>query len=413
MSEQAIPESLADPGLSSLWSAVRRRLDRSGATVRGTIRMPRIEPRCGPAVAVLIGRSPTARLDLAELEAGLVRLGVGRDLDSALELLGCPPDHALRQRREARDAARDARATVQSELEDWPESWAAEWGHDLLRSGLLTGADAAAAATLLADVRKFIDARDRLTGRIASRVELAARLFGSAHALDRQTKLAAATERALRHSIGPEGDTLAGRALWEAAGIAADSVSAPVLTWGLRPLGTSPLAKMLTGAAAASLPIHVSLRALRAHPVEAVAGTPVLVVENPSVIENAADGSVPFGLVCTNGNPTSAVVELIDQLASNGADLHYHGDFDAAGIAICRRMRDRGCMPWMMSAADYLGAVQRAKTQGVHLPRDSADAGPTPWDPVLETEFDQRRCVVHEELVVARVLLQFGKRFGT
>ncbi|WP_419862698.1 TIGR02679 family protein [Candidatus Poriferisodalis sp.] len=411
MSEATVPESLADPGMSALWSAARQRLDRRGPAVRGTIGMPRIESRCVPAVTALIGRSPTARLDLGELEAGLVRLGVGRDLDSALELLGCPPDPALRKRRDARDTAQNARAAVQSELERWPESWAAEWGHDLLRSGLLTGLDAAAAASLLADVRKFLDARRDPPGRSASRVELAARLFGSAHALDRQTKLAAATERALRHLIGPEGDTLEGRALWEAAGIAADSVSAPVLTWGLRPPGMSPLAKMLTAAAEASLPIHVSLRALRAHRIEATAGAPVLVVENPSVIEHAADGRVPFGLVCTNGNPTSAVVELIDQLAASGVDLRYHGDFDAAGIAICRRMADRGCTPWMMSAADYLEAIERAETQGVQLPHDCSDAGPTPWDPVLEADFDERRCIVHEELVVADVLREFGVRF--
>ncbi|WP_419947265.1 TIGR02679 family protein [Candidatus Poriferisodalis sp.] len=412
MSEATIPESLADPGMSSLWSAVRQKLDHRGPAARGTIGMPRVESRCVPAVTALIGRTPTARLDLGELEAGLVRLGVGRDLDSALELLGCPADPALAKRREARDTARDARGALLSELDGWPEPWASEWGHDLLRSGLLTGFDAAAAASLLADVRKFLDARDRFAGRSASRVELAARLFGSAHALDRQTKLAAATERALKYSIGPEGDTLEGRALWEAAGIAADSVSAPVLTWGVRPLGMSPLAKMLTAAADASLPVHVSLRALRAHRIEAAAGTPVLVVENPSVIENAADGRVPFGLVCTNGNPTSAVVELIDQLAANGADLHYHGDFDAAGIAICRRMAERSCTPWMMSAADYLEAVEHADAQGVPLPLDSAGAGVTPWDPALEVEFDGRRRVVHEELVAAEVLRQFGVRFG-
>lgn len=412
MSEQAIPESLADPGMSPLWSAVRQRLDRSTAVARGTISMPRIEPRCVPALAALIGRSPTARLGLGELEAGLVRLGVGRDLDSALELLGCPADPALRERREARDSARAARGAVLSELEGWPETWAAEWGHDLMRSGLLHGLDAAAAVSLLADVRRFLDIRSRIAGRIVSRVELAAQLFGSAHALDRRMKLAVATERALRYSFGPGGDALEGRALWEAAGIAADSVSAPALTWGLRPFGTSPLAKMMTTAADASLPVHVSLRALRAHRIEAAAGSPVLVVENPSVIEHAADASVSFGLVCTNGNPTSAVAELVDQLAASGVDLHYHGDFDATGIAICRRMADRACTPWMMSAADYLEAVERAATQGVPLPHDSEAAGLTPWDPALEAEFDGRRCVVHEELVTAEVLRQFGVRFG-
>lgn len=411
MSEQTIPESLADPGLTSVWCAARQRLDRSGSSARGTIQMPRVEQRCVPALAALIGRSPTARLDLAELEAGLVRLGVGSDLDTALEFLGCPPDPAQRERRAARQTARQARAAVESELDDWPELWVAEWGHDLLRSGLLSGLDALQVASLMGDIRKFIDACAGSPGRTASRTEMAARLYGSAHALDRQTKLAAAVERALRCMIGPGSDALEGRALWEAAGIAADSVSAPVLTWGLRPLGASPLASILTAATEASLPVHVSLRALRAHQIEVATGTPVLVVENPSVIEQAADRSAAFGLICTNGNPTSAVVELVAHLAASGADLHYHGDFDAAGIAICRRMADRGCAPWMMSVADYLEAVQRARTQGVPLPHDSTAAGPTPWDPPLEAEFDERRCIVHEELVAADVLREFGARF--
>ena len=373
----------------------------------GTIQMPVIEPRCEPAVAALIGRSSTSRLDVSELEAGLVRLGLGHDLDSALTLLGCPPDPAKRKRREARERARQARHALESALERWPETWAAHWGQDMLRSGLLSGLDAGEVAALLGNVRRLVDAYPGLQARAASRTELAAQLFGSAHALDRDTKLAAAAERALRHVVGLSESAVEGRALWEAAGIAADSVSAPALTWGLRPLGASPLASMLGSAADAALPMHVSLRALRQYPIEVAPGTSVLVVENPSVVERAADASAAFGLVCTNGNPTSAVTELIDQLAASGADLRYHGDFDAAGIAICRRMRDRGCTPWMMSAADYLRAVQRAVAQGVPLPHDSATAGPTPWDSALEAEFDGRRRIVHEEYVASEFLAAF------
>lgn len=407
-----MPASLADPGMAPLWCAVRQRLDRSGGTTRGTIRMPRIEQRCLPSVAALIGRPLTARLDLAMLEAGLVRLGVGDDLDTALESLGYSPDAGQRERRKVRETAQQARATVEIELDGWPEAWAGEWGRGLLRSGLLNGLDAHAVASLTGDVRRFIDACASSPGRTVSRTELAALLYGSAHALDRQTKLASAVERALRCLIGPGSDAFEGRALWEAAGIAADSVSAPVLTWGLRPLGASPLASMLTAATDASLPLHVSLRALRTHCMELSAGTPILVVENPSVIEHAADTSASFGLVCTNGNPTSAVTECIDQLTACGANLLYHGDFDAAGIAICRRMQDRGCLPWMMSAADYLGAVHRADIRGVPLPHESATVGPTPWDPSLEEEFDEHRRIVHEEFVVVEVLRQFGARFS-
>ena len=403
-----VPESLVDSGLAPLWAAVRQRLDRGGASARGAIRMPDIEPRCEPAVAALIGRSPTSRLDLADLETGLARLGVGNDLDAALARLGCPPDPASRERRQARARVRQVREELDSALEGWPETWSIDWGQEMLRSGLLGGLDAREAIALLGDVRRLLDHRVDMADRDTSRTELAAHLFGSAHSLDPGTKLAAAAERALRLSLGLADGTLQGRALWDAAGIAADSVSAPALTWGLRPQGASPLASMLGTAADAGVPMHVSLRVLREHRIEVAAATPVLVVENPSVVEAAAETSAAFGLVCTNGNPSSAVTELIDQLAASGASLRYHGDFDAAGIAICRRMLERGCTPWMMSAVDYRRAVQRAAAQGVPVLHDSAAAGPTPWDPALEAEFDRRRSIVHEEFVSAEFLREFG-----
>lgn len=404
--QRTVPASLADRGLAALWEALRQRLDRGDGVMPATMQMPVVEPRCEPAVAALIGRSPTSRLNVAELEAGLVRLAIGHDLDSALTLLGSPADPAKRKKRESRERARQARRALERAVESWPEAWAADCGQDMLSSGLLSGLDADEVAALAGNVRRLLDARADLGTQAVSRTELAAQLFGSAHSLDRHTKLAAAVERALRYAVGLGDSTAESRAVWSAAGIAADSVSAPALTWGLRPLGASPLAAML--GAAAGLPIHVSLRALREHRVEVVPGTPILVVENPSVIERAADVSAAFGLVCTNGNPTSAVTELIDHLAASGADLRYHGDFDAAGIAICRRMRDRGCTPWMMAAADYRKAVRRATAQGVPLPSDSATAGPTPWDPALEAEFDRRRNIVHEEFVAAEFLHAFS-----
>ena len=202
MSEQPVPESLADSGLAPLWAAVRQRLDRGDGAMPGTIQMPVIEPRCEPAVAALVGRSLTSRLDVAELEAGLVRLALGQDLDAVLTRLGFPPDPAKRKRREARARARQARQALESELERWPETWVADWGVGLLRSGLLSGLDAGEVTALLGNVRRLIDSRAGLLARTASRTELAAQLFGSAHALDRNTKLAAAAERALGHVLG-------------------------------------------------------------------------------------------------------------------------------------------------------------------------------------------------------------------
>lgn len=235
-------------------------------------------------------------------------------------------------------------------------------------------------------------------------IVLAAQLFGSAHALDDGAKLASAAKRAPRRVLGPSGQALEGRRLWEAAGIEADAVSAPVLTWGLRATGSSLLASMLNSAADSGMPLHLSLRLLRAHPVEVPDGMAVLVSENPSVVEAAIIAQAPFGLVCTNGNPSTAVTELVAQLATSGAALSYHGDFDADGIAICRRMVERGCVPWTMGATDYLRALGHATDIDIELPSDPGVCGPTPWDPDLETVFAAHRLIVHEELVADEFL---------
>ena len=85
------------------------------------------------------------------------------------------------------------------------------------------------------------------------------------------------------------------------------------------------------------LPLHASLYALRLHPVAVQPGTLVLLVENPRLVEAAVERALPSCVVAGNGNPSAAVIELLTQLRKSGALILYHGDFDAAGIAICRR----------------------------------------------------------------------------
>ena len=235
----------------------------------------------------------------------------------------------------------------------------------------------------------------------ASRTELAAALFGSSHALDQGTKLASFVKRALRCRLG---EPLGGRELWEASGIQPDRVSAPALTWAIPADGESPLDVAVQAATDGGLPLHISLLALLRHPLTVPADTPILVVENPRLVEAAAEGGLGYCAIATNGNPTTAVTTLVQQLRESGARLWYHGDFDVAGIAICRRMHDLGCQPWMMDAQDYRDAVNQAESGGVRLDRDARGCGPTPWDPALKEAFDARRLIVHEEFVLDEVL---------
>ncbi|WP_211355092.1 DUF2399 domain-containing protein [Blastococcus colisei] len=139
-------------------------------------------------------------------------------------------------------------------------------------------------------------------------------------------------------------------------------------------------------------------------PLTVAPGTPVLVVENPRLVEAATERHLVAAFLCTNGNPTTAPSLAIAQLRACGARLRYHGDFDAAGLGMVNRARDAGCEPFLMTASAYVGALDEASAAGVELPRDPVAAPPTPWDPALAIAFNEHRGIVHEERVMDDVL---------
>lgn len=433
--KEHIPPSLLDARLRPVWARVRRHLDKHGAQRRGAIALNDLDPTSELTLRSLLGRV-SRRVDLSQLETALVELGIGADLSEALARLGHPPSAAAALRRSDRARASAAQTVLREAAESWPEPWARKWADGVIKAGLHGGLDQDEVETLAHDVRRLLDylddcdsvttgtgpyprvepdTRDEPGGDepagsgvsrpdISSRTEIAATLFGSAHALDPGTRRAAFVTRALQLRIG---DDLTGRELWEASGIQADRVSAPALVWRVPATGDSALAGLLLGAARGGLALHVSLLALRRDPVVVPVGTQVLAVENPRLVEAAAERSLACCVVSTNGNPTTAVTTLVQQMRESGACLWYHGDFDASGIAICRRMHDLGCRPWMMDAQDYRNAIVRAECGSVRLDRDARGCGPTPWDPALEDAFDTRRLIVHEEFVLDEVLGEF------
>ena len=433
-----VPESLSAPGLQPVWVAARQRLDRFGPERRGTISRPDLDSDSSLALESLLGKRLTKRLDLAEVEAAFVARGIGGDLTEALTLLGHPPSKEAAQRRTDQARSTSARAALRDRVASWPEPWAISWADGLTRAGLLKGLGGGEVERLTVDVRRLLDRLDELELRRTigrgdrkavdpapcaspsgshsshrplepvgvSRTELAAELFGSSHALDQGTKLASFVSRALQYRLGVGLD---GRKLWEASGIQADRVSAPALTWAVPATGGSALDRAIRASARGRLPLHISLLAILRHPVEVPAGTPVLVVENPRLVEAAAERGLGCCVVAANGNPATAVTTLVGQMQQSGARVWYHGDFDAAGIAICRRMHEMGCTPWMMDARHYEQAVRLAGSSLVQLERSAKGCGPTPWDPGLEAAFNDRRLIVHEEFVLDGVLSEASR----
>ena len=393
--------SLDAPELVPLWEAVRARLERSGVERRGRLRLPDMTSRARFLLGAVVGGSPLATVDLEVLERALRDLGVGDDLAGSLASIGFPVSGEPERRRAVRRSGRDARAAARSAAEDWGEPWAGEWIDGVIRAGVLAGLEPEEAVRLVSDVRSVLDriAEGSDAPDPQSRVDLAALVLGSSHALDWGTREEAAVTRALSCQFGGTG-----RQAWEDAGVHLDLVSAPALTWGLRPRRCSPWTVLVGEADRLGVPLHLTQLALRKYPVELPAGADVLVAENPRVVEAAAQERSSLTVVALNGNPSGAARVLVEQLLACGASLRYHGDFDVSGLRICARMHRMGLVPWHMDSASYRDALAIADTNGARLPLDPHRSPPTPWDADLQSVFDQDRRIVHEERLLALLL---------
>ena len=388
-----VPPSLRSPELDALWVRARARLEARGHGGRGRLSLPALSSAAKLVLKSLIGRPPGRTVDLGVLEAGLVRLGIGHDLAAALAALGHEVSGEPARWRSERAERREARQVARVIVAEWAQPWAKEWIDEVIRAGVLRGQGVAQAKDLLRRVRIVLDYLGQDRPMQISRVDLAAQLLGSAHALDHGTRLEAALSRALVFELGPTDH----RDLWAQAGVHLDLTSAPALTWKLPLSGECGLARLAAAAADRGIPLHVSRFSLEAYPAVVPQGSRILVVENPRVVEAAAQMRAVTPVVATNGRPSSTVLLLLAQLREAGAELPYHGDFDAAGLAICESLMSRGLVPWRMTAADYLAALAVADDQGAVLPQDPYPPGPTPWDPALRRTFDRERRIVHQE----------------
>ncbi len=417
MVSDMVPASLLAPEVEVVWARVRERLERVGPDRRGRLSMDGVAKPALRILGDLVGRPVGATIDLGLLEAGLQRVGVADDLVTAMERLGFPvsPDRELG--RAQRRAADEARAALRLAASNWDVDWAPAWADEVIRAGLARALSSDDAVWLVATVERVLAAISAMEGLpgLVSRVDLAAQVLGDSHALDEGTRVGSAVVRALRIS----GAVSLSSAVWEAAGVHTDLVSGPALVWNL-PAGlvdaACPLGKVVAGARAMGAPVHLSQMMLRQwEPWEGGSGADVcdvLVTENPRIVEAAAQRLVPFCVMTTNGNPSGAVRLLLRRLQRAGVRAHYHGDFDAAGLAICARMERLACVPWRMRTKDYLSAVTAAAEEGVVLPVDPDNARFTPWDPSLQMAFNASRLVVHEERLIDSLLDGGGVSLG-
>lgn len=404
-----IRETLGQPGLSWVVERARRRLER-GEPLEGRVilRSPTSEERS--ALRRLVGhdaRGESIAVDLTELEGIFRRAGLCERLAEAIEaLVGSVTD-----RRSAREALRERWRCVFANAERTANGRDAlmRWLADIREAGLLVRFaknDPDEGERLL--LRAF-GVLDRLPADGVLVAELAAEMTGDAHALDSGTPLATLVLRAAALLGGaPTWDDAAERRdVLASVGVLCDDLSSHVLTLGLWGDDDSLTARALRLHASAGVPYRMSLRQLRAdstafRPCGApVAAEPyvVSVCENPSVLAAVATrrGAAAAPIVCTEGQPSTAVRVLLARLCDAGAMLRYHGDFDWAGIRIANSIIGRyRATPWRYRKDDY-----ERSSGGTALTGSPVEAI---WDPALATAMAERGEAVHEESVMGELV---------
>jgi uncharacterized protein (TIGR02679 family) len=388
-----LPAWLSSPELQPLWQLVHDRLEQRGTAWRGRASLDVGTAGQAKVLGSLLGRvlaPERLSIDVADLDDRLANAG---GVVAVVETAVGP----VRDRRSARERAaaeREAPVRVAREVlgeRPWAAPWLPQWLAAVRRSGP-TVEQGRVAAALLA---RLLEAKG-----VVSRQDLAAEAAGDAHALDDGTVLAGLVLRGLAMAAGvaaPE-QAAARPALWVQAGVALDSVSATCLVRGLR-LAPGRLATRL----ADGHPLHVTARDLRAQELVAVPEQPVLVCENPRVLEAVTDARADLAVVCTNGNPNLVVMDVLQALQRAGAQLRYHGDFDWGGLTIANRVVAAvGASPWLMTAADYRQVVERGS---LPLRGRAVEAC---WDPDLTTTMTGYGVAVHEEAVLPELLAALG-----
>ncbi|GAA3888076.1 hypothetical protein GCM10022381_32490 [Leifsonia kafniensis] len=404
-----------------LLQRLRNRLERQGE-LRGTVSNAKATTAERVATARLFGRpvraGQTASVSLETLDDMLRQSGTWPDglVSAVIALTGDVVGPAAR--RAESDAWRAATDVLGIVAVGRPEL--ALWVGTVTRTGQLkratvTASEAQALAEKLVLVAAALPSNGEAIG------VLAARLFSDAHALDAKTTLGSlatglAAALGATGAASADGPAAAGRAqltaelsagtapwrraAWQSVGVIVDELSSTVLTLGLPGGDVSPTARALHVLAPTDQPAILTLRQLISDGIGAVPPV-VFVCENPAVVAAAADQGSRVAMVCLNGQPGAAALQLLRQLVDGGARLRYHGDFDAGGMAIARTLgRQLAWDPWRFSAADYAAAC--ATLTG--LSPFMGTVGETPWDPALSDLLTDTRLRVEEESVLDLLL---------
>ncbi|GAA2916871.1 hypothetical protein GCM10020221_11100 [Streptomyces thioluteus] len=391
---------LGTPDLAWLIERIRRRLARE-QPLTGSVSLAHPTDAQRAAAERLLGRAPRAgrslsvRLDI--VDAVVRRSGISPDgLATAVTALTGPVTVLSEARHEEAHAWEAAYEPLHLLDGDVPRL--AGWTSRLRAEGLVRrlARTPRAARPLLADTVKALRALP--ADPAVSLPAFAARVLGSAHALDDGTPLATLTLSGIRALTGfPDGSGAAWRRdAWASAGLLRDDLSSTVLTLNLR---GDPALDWL---ADVGEPCVLTLRQL-VHRAPATAPPTVRICENPAVLAAAADthGADCTPLVCLQGQPSAAALALLRRLHGSGTRLLYHGDFDWGGLRIAGvLLRSVPWRPWRYTATDYRALA----TARPSLPPLTGTPVEAPWDSALAPALAELGVRAEEEVTLDLLL---------
>ncbi|MDQ0664547.1 uncharacterized protein (TIGR02679 family) [Arthrobacter ulcerisalmonis] len=419
------------------WLVARVRgriIDSGGEPLRGVVHLKEATAEQRSAAMRLVGRPKRAgtalRIDLADVERILRRGPWPAGLADAVETLTGPVVDGRAEREgeaAAWDIARGGLAAAAAKfpgLPVWWDAWCSAGGLKRAAraeagrtSATPSAAVGAALVSMLAAVLELLPAHEEPLAILARKA------VGDAHALDVSRPLGRLCISVIRAAFLPDeavsGGESSPRDVWAAAGVVLSNLASTVLCLGVP--GVSPAdsatdhpsrtatASSLEAMRAARMPVLLTLDQVRSGGVQALPhGSFIHICENPTVVEVVANswarikaepGTSGAGgpvLVCTSGQPSTAVVELLRKLAGDGAECRYHGDFDWAGLRIAQSLSAHvKWMPWRYTDADYSAALRDGKPS-LRLAGKPAES---PWDPKLAVAMAESGLALEEEAV--------------
>ena len=372
-----------------LLAAARRRLDKTGGEVTGSVALAYPSEDEQRLVERVTGGRPRTRrptVELTELDHTL-RTAYGVGLRKALAWLDHPGQPA--DVRSALEAAMRCRHAG--------EGWFTGWLSGLSRDGTVKRLVRRGDGDLLGWAAAVLD---RLPARDVPLPVLAEWATGDATALSGKP-LAGLVLRALVLWQGAPTPTGRDdeRRVWGDAGVLADDLFSQVLVLGVRAREDHGVGSWLGEAASAGMPFRLTLQQLVAEPVSPLPG-PLFVCESPVVLRAAAaelgPGCAP--LVCTEGHLSAACDRLLR--AARGSTINWRNDFDWPGVRMTAAANARyAATPWRMATSDYLDALETGAGDPLRGTRTAA-----PWDSRLASTMAQEDRAAREEWLLPALL---------